>query len=642
MMKKIFICIFVLISGLTYGQTIRSLLGLNPVNGMPNFIYRDTAIDLPYTSLKYLTGYGTFGFFADTVRQQVSLTTTGTSGAATYNSSTGVFNIPQYSGGSAGWALTGNASITPITNFLGTTDNNKLYIRTNNILKAWVDSATSALFVDSFPIWRGLSKGYNLSSIGMGDSTLNRNTTGFRNTAIGDSSLVRNTTGSNNTALGYGSYVSGTTGSDNTALGSAAMGIGIVTGSYNVAIGSGQALYRNTSGSHNFAAGYLTLTNNTIGDHNIAIGDASQNNSTSGISNISIGQGIMNSASFSGSNNIGLGTSSLTAITTGVQNTSIGFGSSNSNTTASGNSVIGATALQYNQTGSYNVAVGNFAGKFRLGGANAGNSTSSIFIGDSTRMNNINQIHQIVIGNNVTGLGSYTTVLGDSSTLLTQIYGNIGIGFISSPSAKLHIGAGTAAANTAPQKYTAGTLTTTIESLTEEANASSMFQSNVALNRYAMGGIIADFVADINNSGTSETDLLTYTTKASTLAATGEKVMFEATGTFNDVTATSQLQFYFGGTNIGNTGALTVSATGAWAVKITVIRTGASTARSTVNLSTPGASTAVYTTETDLTGLTFTNTNIIKITGTAGGAGGGSSDITAKMGTIFWWGAANN
>ncbi len=36
------------------------------------------------------------------VRTDISLTTTGTSGAATYNNSTGVFNIPQYSGGSSG------------------------------------------------------------------------------------------------------------------------------------------------------------------------------------------------------------------------------------------------------------------------------------------------------------------------------------------------------------------------------------------------------------------------------------------------------------------------------------------------------------------------------------------------------------
>jgi hypothetical protein len=92
-----------------------------------------TTITHPYTTLKYYTGYGTFGSFTDSARAAlsagtgltynsttgvftnsitqytdalaraaISLTTTGTSGAATYNSSTGVFNIPQYSGGGGG------------------------------------------------------------------------------------------------------------------------------------------------------------------------------------------------------------------------------------------------------------------------------------------------------------------------------------------------------------------------------------------------------------------------------------------------------------------------------------------------------------------------------------------------------------
>jgi len=47
-----------------------------------------------------ITFSGTVTQYTDALaRAAISLTTTGTSGAATYNSSTGVFNIPQYSGG---------------------------------------------------------------------------------------------------------------------------------------------------------------------------------------------------------------------------------------------------------------------------------------------------------------------------------------------------------------------------------------------------------------------------------------------------------------------------------------------------------------------------------------------------------------
>jgi hypothetical protein len=59
----------------------------------------EAAITAPYTTNKYWTGYKTYGSLPDSVRSFISLTTTGTSGAATYNSATGVFNIPQYGGG---------------------------------------------------------------------------------------------------------------------------------------------------------------------------------------------------------------------------------------------------------------------------------------------------------------------------------------------------------------------------------------------------------------------------------------------------------------------------------------------------------------------------------------------------------------
>lgn len=208
------------------------------------------------------------------------------------------------------------------------------------------------------------------------------------------------------------------------------------------------------------------------------------------------------------------------------------------------------------------------------------------------------------------------------------------------PTGLIHLAAGTT--GTAPVQYTTGTLLTTITALAREANTSSFYATTVALNRYAEGGIIADFTSDVNNSGTGETDLYTYTTKANTLAATGEKVEAWYSGTFNDLTATNQLRLYFGGTLIGDTGLLTISAIGGWSCNVLVIRTGASTARAVVTINTPGASTALYTSQTDLTGLTFTNTNIIKITGTAAGATGGSNDITAKLGTVYWYGSAAN
>lgn len=60
------------------------------------------------TTSDYWRGDKTWQSFNTAARSAVSLTTTGTSGAATYNSGTGVLNVPNYSGGASQWTTTGN------------------------------------------------------------------------------------------------------------------------------------------------------------------------------------------------------------------------------------------------------------------------------------------------------------------------------------------------------------------------------------------------------------------------------------------------------------------------------------------------------------------------------------------------------
>lgn len=142
------------------------------------------------------------------------------------------------------------------------------------------------------------------------------------------------------------------------------------------------------------------------------------------------------------------------------------------------------------------------------------------------------------------------------------------------------------------------------------------------------------FSTDVNNSGTSETDLYSHTIAGNTLTATGQTINFEYAGNFNDATATAELAFSFGGTEFGSTGALTISTTGSWSARGYVMRTGTTTGRAYVTVSMPGAATTSYTNELDLTSQDFTTTNILKVTGQSGGGGGGSNDITAKTGKI--------
>jgi len=132
------------------------------------------------------------------------------------------------------------------------------------------------------------------------------------------------------------------------------------------------------------------------------------------------------------------------------------------------------------------------------------------------------------------------------------------------------------------------------------------------------------------NTGTSETDLFTYTLPANKLSVDGRTVNFEIDGEVNDNTATAQIKLYFAGNVTLNTGAVNIStANTGWRLKGYIVRTSSTTAHVTYELHAPGLATAVFVGYNNLTSLDFTTGNIFKITAQAGGAGGGNSDITA-------------
>lgn len=79
--------------------------------------------------------------FMSAARGAISLTTTGTTGAATYDNSTGVLNIPNYAtSGGSGWNLGGNTLTNSGTQYFGTNNNTSLRIKTNNTQAMVIDS----------------------------------------------------------------------------------------------------------------------------------------------------------------------------------------------------------------------------------------------------------------------------------------------------------------------------------------------------------------------------------------------------------------------------------------------------------------------------------------------------------------------
>lgn len=148
-----------------------------------------------------------------------------------------------------------------------------------------------------------------------------------------------------------------------------------------------------------------------------------------------------------------------------------------------------------------------------------------------------------------------------------------------------------------------------------------------------VGGVLPmDNFADVSVGG-AEADIYSYTTPANTFATNGDKVTASYGGNFVTVgTELTQLKVYFAGTAIwDSTGVAPTTGTTSWKVSVELIRVSATVVRYTVTLNTTGASGFVYCTVGELTGLTLSNTNILKITGISTGVGSGAGDIVGKM-----------
>ena len=255
------------------------------------------------------------------------------------------------------------------------------------------------------------------------------------------------------------------------------------TGLYNTFIGNGGL--NNTTGSSNTGVGQGALNVNNIGNNNSALGAGSGASNTTGGSNSFFG---WNSGYFN---------------TTGASNTFVGASAGQSNTTGSFNISVGQIALQNNTSGSSNIALGQQAGRYISDGATGNSITNtSIYIGTNTKALANNQSNQIVIGDSATGLGSNTTVLGNSSTVTTAIYGNLLLGGTTDAGYKLDV---TGIARTSTSTYLAtasgsvGIGTTSPDALLTVAGANQA--TGAAFNTYGNVLIYSTDSQAINKGG---------------------------------------------------------------------------------------------------------------------------------------------
>ena len=164
-------------------------------------------------------------------------------------------------------------------------------------------------------------------------------------------------------------------------------------GLYNLGIGAG-SLYSITTGNYNTAIGPNSLLWGQTCSQNIAIG-----------SNTMQGSPI---SFITGSYNIGIGNLSCAALTTNIN--VIG---------------IGRDSFYSLSSGSSNIAIGANAGKWAtISAVSLTNTTSSIYIGGSSKASAATgNTNEIAIGSLALGIGSNTSVIGNTSTTANRIFG---------------------------------------------------------------------------------------------------------------------------------------------------------------------------------------------------------------------------
>lgn len=190
-------------------------------------------------------------------------------------------------------------------------------------------------------------------------------------------------------------------------------------------------------------AGNTIISNNTSAIRTVLIGTNAGQNITTGQSNVVVGvTGV--------------------ALTSGSFNTLVGDIAGYALIGGSNNTLIGNSAGRFILSSTNNTILGNNSGLYLNDGITTLTAPSyCVYIGSSVRAYATNESNAIVIGYGSLGLGSNTTVIGNTSTTKTVLFGNLGVR-LTAPTAYLHIKAGTTTAGTAPLKLTvadAGLLT---------------------------------------------------------------------------------------------------------------------------------------------------------------------------------------
>ncbi|CAM3331017.1 Tail fiber domain-containing protein [Flavobacterium longum] len=373
------------------------------------------------------------------------------------------------------WGLLGNSGTVPGTNFVGTSDNQDLVFRRNNVVSGRLAISNTSFGASSF-----ISNG-GFSNSAFGANTLTLNTAGFLNAAFGSGVLESNVDGHNNSGFGANAL------RDN------------VDGFYNVAVGR-SVLENNISGDQNTGIGSYSLSSNTSGDNNIAIGMQALNTNTTGSFNTAIGYnsdvsaaGLTNATAFGANAQVAASNALVLGSISGFNGASVtvnvGIGTT---TPADRLHVVGNIRMVDGNQASGRVLTSDANGTatwqnvsanaWGING-NAGTSSATNFIGTIDNQDVIFKRNNVLSGR----LGNNSTSFGVDALSGAMLNDNTAFGF--NALRVNSVGNNTAFGSRALQANTVGTDNVSVGHLALSSN--SIGSNNTALGKSALGNSTA-------------------------------------------------------------------------------------------------------------------------------------------------------
>ena len=316
----------------------------------------------------------------------------------------------------------------------------------------------------------GTSLTSGASNTAIGSTALRTATAGTQNVAVGYRALYSftgnnavgighqagqsrstNSDGYGTVFVGYNCGLAVTTGNDNTFIG-AGSGLTNITGSLNTALGAA-SLYNNV-GSNSTSIGYQTLFYNTTAGNLTALGNQALYNNTTNVATLgaissggtgyagggSAGPFTVTLSTTSGATFLTYPTAAITVasgVITVCTLVSAGVGASVTSATVLTATSAAMVAAGFTAGGSglavaptFASGTNNTALSYQAGYGNASanantTGTNNTYIGYQTVGSAVGNTNELVIGYTAVGIGSNTTVLGNSSTTATKVFGSL-------------------------------------------------------------------------------------------------------------------------------------------------------------------------------------------------------------------------